>query len=126
MLKYDLLKKYFHPTHYKLVNSKINTVEKSEAQIEENVEKNKNLDCIDISIQVKQFHMKIYGIKVYITNKSFKKNILIYGFLDNIVINFLHNNKYISSIKQHVTINALNLPYATGLCKSRLVSEYGW
>ena len=109
MLKYDLLKKFFHPTHYKLVNSKINTVEKSEAQIEENVEKNKNLDCIDISIQVKQFHMKIYGIKVYITNKSFKKNILIYGFLDNIVINFLHNNKYISSIKQHITINALNL-----------------
>jgi ATP-dependent Lon protease len=111
--KYELLKKYFHPTSYKLVALFSPFSNNNEKNIDENTEESnllkvkgkneKNLTCSDIDLNNKHFHMKTYGIKVFITNKSFKKNIYIYGFLDNIIINFL-NNKYIENIKNSLKI----------------------
>jgi len=92
--KFDLLRKYFHPTGYKVANVKKS--ESNDGQEDASItEKSKNLDCYDISLSVKQFHTKVYGIKIFFYNSSFKKNLMIYGILDDVIIDFL-NNDYLS------------------------------
>ncbi|MEI6595865.1 MAG: S16 family serine protease, partial [Bacteroidota bacterium] len=89
--KFELLKKYFHPTGYKVVNLK--KVEGDEFNQDDRVtEKTKNMECFDISLSAKQFHSKVYGIKVYFYNSSCKKNLMIYGILDDVIIDFLMND----------------------------------
>jgi len=92
--KFDLLRKYFHPTGYKVANVKKS--ESNDTLEDVNItEKSKNLDCYDISLSVKQFHTKVYGIKIFFYNSSSKKNLMIYGILDDVIIDFL-NNDYLS------------------------------
>ena len=78
-LKYELLKKYFHPTSYKVLNNE--TTEYT------------NFECHDILLSHVEFHYKLHGIKVYIYNSIINKYIIIYGILDNVVIDLL-NDKY--------------------------------
>jgi ATP-dependent Lon protease len=87
--KFELLKKYFHPTSYKVVGKKDEQKKK-----DDNEDKISNLECFDLINIYKQFHMKVYGIKVYVNSIPLKKSLLIYGIVDDIVIDFL-NNKYI-------------------------------
>jgi ATP-dependent Lon protease len=93
--KFELLKKYFHPTGYKVANLKKheNTDQNEETSL---TDKSKNLDCYDISLGVKQFHSKVYGLKVFFYNTKFKKNLMIYGILDDVIVEFL-NNEFISN-----------------------------
>jgi len=93
--KFELLKKYFHPTGYKVANLKKyeNTEQNEETSL---TDKSKNLDCYDISLGVKQFHSKVYGLKVFFYNTKFKKNLMIYGILDDVIVEFL-NNEFISN-----------------------------
>jgi len=102
--KYDLLKKYFHPTGYRILNNKsgndpnaVSLVSKKNNvnYIDESIENNKHLDCLDLSLQYKQFHMKVYGIKLYIINSEINKSLIIYGYLDDVNIKFM-SNKYIN------------------------------
>jgi hypothetical protein len=93
--KFELLKKYFHPTGYKVLNKK-----------DEIIHETSNLVCFDVVSSYKQFHMKVHGIKLHIYNPILKKNLIVFGFLDDIVIEFL-NNKYITN-KQKIIIE--NLP----------------
>jgi ATP-dependent Lon protease len=81
-IKLDILKKYFHPTSYKLANKKEDN----------NHEKILNLSCYDISSSYKQYHMKVYGIKILIHNNVLKKTLIIFGVVDDIIIEFLNNN----------------------------------
>ena len=87
--KLELLKKYFHPTSYKVLVKK------------EDNEDNKtvNLDCKDVVSIYKQFHMKVYGIKVCINSVLLKKSLLVYGVVDDIIIDFLNNNFISNKIK---------------------------
>jgi len=100
--KFELLKKYFHPTSYKLM-----TVKKPDAKQDDCPfnEKSKNLDSADISIKVKPFHLKTYGIQVIVHNPQHKKSLIITGQVDDIIIDLL-NNKYVNlkyiSIKDNV------------------------
>lgn len=124
--KFDLLKKYFHPTSYRVVIPKIPGLESSTAESADTTTANptthskskkivfaddmphepiKNLDCIDISLHMKPFYLKVHGIKLYIYNTSLKTILLITGVVDDIVIKFL-NNKYINSRIE--TINSPN------------------
>jgi ATP-dependent Lon protease len=89
--KFDLLKKYFHPTSYKVIPKKEDSKKKDDID-----DKTHNLSCFDVVSVYKQFHMKVYGIKVYVYSVPLKKNILIYGIVDDVVIDFL-NNKFISN-----------------------------
>jgi ATP-dependent Lon protease len=89
--KFELLKKYFHPTSYKVLSKKDETNKKDDIN-----EKTPNLSCFDVSLSYKQFHMRVYGIKVYVYSISHKKNLLIYGIVDDVIVDFL-NNKYISN-----------------------------
>jgi ATP-dependent Lon protease len=83
--KFELLKKYFHPTSYKVITKK-----------DDFNDKNNNLSCSDVISYYKQFHMKVYGIKIVVNSLQLKKSLLIYGIVDDIIIDFL-NNKYISN-----------------------------
>jgi len=108
-LKYELLKKYFHPTQYKVVNLK-KTEKESEGKLKTTfmdefiTEKTKNFDCTDIAANSKQFHMKVYGLKVYVYHSAFNKHLLIYGIVDDIIIQFL-NNKFINNVASSIKNN---------------------
>jgi len=95
-LKYELLKKYFHPTSYKVLNN-----ETSEY---------KNFDCNDIVLNQIEFYYKLCGIKVYIYNSIINKYIIIYGIIDNVIIDLL-NDKYINNkinlIKENIPNNSI-------------------
>ena len=84
--KFELLKKYFHPTSYRVITKKDENKKSNE-----NDDKIKNLDCNDVFSTYKQFHMKVHGIKVYIHSISSKKTLLIYGILDDTITEFLYN-----------------------------------
>jgi hypothetical protein len=99
--KFELLKKYFHPTSYKLLGKKDgdkNTVDETLN------EKSKNLDSTDISIKIKPFHLKVFGIQIIVHNPQHKKSLIITGIVDDIMIQFL-NNKFVNlkcnSIKEN-------------------------
>ena len=86
--KFELLKKYFHPTSYKIINgSNKSSVDETTSPLFLS-EKSKNLDAIDVSIKVKPFHLKVYGIQVVVHNK---KSLIIYGIVDDIIIELLDN-----------------------------------
>lgn len=102
--KFELLKKYFHPTSYKVIPKKEDTKKKEEVD-----EKTPNLSCFDVVSVYKQFHMKVYGIKVYVYSIPLKKNLLIYGIVDDVVIEFL-NNKFISNKIKLIRENIPNEP----------------
>ena len=96
-VKYELLKKYFHPTQYKVVNLKKSETDKLKTSfVDEFVtDKTRNLDCSDLAMNSKQFHLKVYGIKVYVYHSGFNKHLIVYGIVDDIMLGFL-NNKYIN------------------------------
>jgi ATP-dependent Lon protease len=108
--KFELLKKYFHPTSYRVITKKdqCEITGGQEKKVVFDKKKDEidipNLSCLEVQIAYKQFHMKVYGIKVYIHSIPLKKSLLIYGIVDDIVINFLHDRyikKQIQSIKDN-------------------------
>jgi len=110
--KFELLKKYFHPISYK-ITSKKKKISKEKNKTFEKIDDPElycdddnmnNLECVDINSNYKQFFMKIYGIKLYVYNQSFKKGMFVYGFIDEIILEFV-NNKYITSKKQQINEN---------------------
>jgi ATP-dependent Lon protease len=104
--KFDLLKKYFHPTSYKIINKKDDTTKTNKKKsCDDNIdEKTNNLECFDIFSSNKEFYTKVYGIKIYIYNNSLKKGLIIYGIVDDVIISFL-KNKYILSVQKDISTN---------------------
>lgn len=102
--KYEILKKYFHPTSYKVVKYDDNADSSKKKVHHDEVfnEKMKHLDCRDIFSNVKPFHMKVYGIKLYLEQPNQKKRLIVYGILDDVFLKFL-DNSYISDLKKSIT-----------------------
>jgi hypothetical protein len=99
--KLELLKKYFHPTSYKVINKKDDNKQK---KTDEYIDDITNLNCCDVVSSYKQFHMKVYGIKLLIHNSLLKKSLVIFGIVDDIVIEFL-NNKYVTNKQKKIVEN---------------------
>jgi ATP-dependent Lon protease len=97
--KFELLKKYFHPTGYKVANKKEDNKKK-----QDEIDEHTNLACYDIVQMYKQFHMKVYGIKLFVYSAALKKGLVIFGIIDDVVIEFL-NNKYVTTMKKKVIEN---------------------
>ena len=97
--KFILLKKYFHPNGYKILDEKY-----EDTKINQNCN---NLDCFDVNIKIKSFHLNVFGIRVVLHNKSSKKTIVVSGITDNIMIDFM-DNSFINNIKMEL-INIFNL-----------------
>jgi ATP-dependent Lon protease len=91
--KFDILKKYFHPTSYKVVAKKEDQKPKKTNDENDDIQ---NLTCYDVSTSFKQFHMKVYGMKIYIHSSILKKSLVVFGIVDDVVIDFF-NNKYVSN-----------------------------
>jgi ATP-dependent Lon protease len=106
MLKLNLLKKYFHPTGYKIMGKYVDIIENKKDK-KKNVYNNlfKNLSCNDVVSEYDKFYMKVYGIKIFIDNKN-DNNLVIYGILDDVLIELL-NDEYI--LKKQKIIKS-NLP----------------
>jgi ATP-dependent Lon protease len=104
--KFELLKKYFHPTSYKLLGSTKKDGEKH-SKSDETIfnEKSKNLDSADISIKIKPFHLKVYGIQIIVHNPQYKKSLIITGTVDDIMIEFL-SNKFLNLKTNAIKENA--------------------
>ena len=107
--KFEILKKYFHPTSYKVLNKKDDLKQKK--YNESNNET--NLSCYEVSSLYKQFHMKVYGIKLIIYSAVLNKTLTIFGIIDDVIINFLINNfitnkktNFIQNLPQNNTFNS--------------------
>ena len=87
IFKFELLKKYFHPTNYRILNSK----KDSECKLNET---SRNLDCIYTNKKHKNFHFKTFGLQIIVHNPKHKNSIIVTGIVDNIIIDLL-NDKYI-------------------------------
>lgn len=87
--KYKLLNKYFSPLRYKIVQWN-----KSEiySKNDENIVKNSdNFDCFDNDLSFLEFPNQIYGIKTVIHNIEKKQTIVVYGVLEDSLLNLLDN-----------------------------------
>ena len=103
--KFELLKKYFHPTSYKILGPKKGDNDKQSKSDDTTLnEKSKNLDSSDIHIKVKSFHLKVYGIQLIIHNPQHKKSLIITGTIDDVMIDFL-DNKYVNLKYQAIKEN---------------------
>jgi hypothetical protein len=88
--KFELLKKYFHPTSYKILNKKEESKsKKNDVNHEENPN---NLSCYDVTNTYKQFHMKVYGLKLHINSEVQKKTLIIFGVIDDVMIELMNSN----------------------------------
>lgn len=114
MNKFELLKRYFHPTSYKLLGSKRENMDSEKGKEKEKekdetldnfikpkddcilTEKSKNLDIAEISIKVKSFHLKVYGIQIIVHNPQHKKSLIITGIIDDALIDLI-DNKFITA-----------------------------
>ena len=101
--KFELLKKYFHPTGYRVLGSK-KVSSTAESQLNE---KSKNLDSVDVELKTKSFHLRVYGMQVMIHNSQHKKSIIITGTVDNVMLDFL-NNKYVNLKNKSIRENVPN------------------
>lgn len=89
--KFELLKKHFHPTGYKVLCAK------KESKNDDSLnEKSKNLDMVDLASKIKPFHLKVNGVQLIVHNLQHKKSLLISGYIDDVCVHLL-NNHLISS-----------------------------
>lgn len=104
--KYEVLKKFMHPIHYKILPWKHDKKSASDHKlISKNrivedfliVEKSVNLDCFDLSRISKHFYSRVYGIKLAIHNDAEQKTLIITGIVDNILLDCYLNYDYISN-----------------------------
>jgi hypothetical protein len=108
--KFELLKKYFHPTSYRILGTKKGENDK-QIKFDDSPfnEKSKNLDSVDVGIKIKSFYLRVYGIQIIIHDPQHKKSLIITGTIDDIMIDFL-NNRYINLKYQAIKTNAPHSP----------------
>ena len=136
MDKFELLKKYFHPTSYKVLGAKkvefdgqdkaeklgkaekLDKIEKIEKldKIERQkiddcclTEKSKNLDIAELSVKIKSFQLKVYGIQMIVHNPQHNKSLIITGTVDDIIIDLLEN-KFVNLKIKAINENMPNSP----------------
>lgn len=96
--KFELLKKYFHPTGYVNMTTKYK-YEKNETNDNDIEVDHEPLKIFDVDADVRQYHMKIYGIKINIYSNILKKGLTVYGIIDNIIIDlFSDKNFYLGNV----------------------------
>lgn len=110
--KLELLKKYFHPTSYRVCNKKDVILDETKNHIV----------CSDISSNVKQFHLQVYGLKVQVYSEQLNKSLIIFGMMDDVVIDFL-GNKTIKNRVNTLIEDKPNDPSFDGDCFQKYISS---
>ncbi len=119
--KFELLKKYFHPTGYKILSQKKED-KKKDIDDDSLNEKSKNLDCIDVGIKAKQFHLKVYGIQLIVHNPQHNKSLIITGTVDDIMIDII-NNRFINLKIKAINDNLPTTPEFQGETFTRFIKS---
>jgi ATP-dependent Lon protease len=124
--KFELLKKYFHPTSYRLLSPIKKTDNNKHFAQDDNLltETSKNLDAVDLSIKNKSFHLKVYGIQVIVHNPQHKKSLIISGIVDDVIIDIL-NNKFVNLKMKAIKENAPNSVEFKGDTFNRFINSLG-
>ena len=91
-IKYELLKKYFRPLSYKVLNFKKDGfgVKKGDSLIDVTSEYN-NMYCMDLPPSTKPFHKRVFGMCIYVHHQALNKDLIITGITENIVTPLLRN-----------------------------------
>jgi len=129
--KFELLRKYFHPTSYRILNAvELNSEKKSENKkhvgSDEHIltETSRNLDSVDINTKTKSFHLKVYGIQVVVHNPQHKKSLVITGTVDDVITDILHN-RFVSLKMKSIAENTPNSSEFKGDTFNRYISSLG-
>lgn len=105
--KLSLLRQYFHPTSYKIIQWKDQPSKSNSSDDEQNInhkilkrnriiedvaimEHAKVLDCFDMARTSSCFYMRVHGIKLAIPVSSQKKTLIISGLVDDIHLNHIN------------------------------------
>jgi ATP-dependent Lon protease len=107
--KFEIIKKYFHPTGYKTIllkPTKEKIHEKSiciEKMTEETIDFNdcEDYECFENDLPKKSFLYKINGIRIILKNEKHKKLFILYGVMDDIPLHCF-SNLYIDKRKQDI------------------------
>ena len=91
---FEVIKAYTHPISYIVLPWRGDDQKKKEKKIAKNrivedftiVETSNNFDCFDLARTSKEFHKKVYGIKVAIHNELEKKTLIISGIVDDVLM----------------------------------------
>ena len=75
-----------------------------------------------MSLESKHFHLRVYGIKVYVYHSGFNKHLIIYGIVDDIILGYL-NNKYINKRLELIKNLKPNEDEFKGGCFDRYLSS---
>ena len=94
--KVHVVRKYFHPTGYKLMNreSKNVTIKAKNNRVMEDfqiADSCKQLDCMDMCRSSSKFQVRVYGMKVCIIDEVNNKTMIISGIMDDVYIPCLDN-----------------------------------
>jgi len=98
--KYNILKRYFHPLSYKVVNKNMVKKEIGVAIVTDNTNEMKCIECLDIGNESTDFHMKVYGLKIYFYYKNNGKYLCVYGIVDEVNSRLLHEEYFINKKKK--------------------------
>lgn len=107
--KFDLIKKYIQPTGYKvfhwkpsmnITNIPITLCANKITEDELNISEAASFECFEVDDGVKNFHQRVYGIRVIIQNEKSRKSLLITGIIEDIHIDCFKNNYIDSRIEE--------------------------
>ena len=95
--KFTLLKKYFHPISYIVLEpTQVNISNNDKLNTDELNSKSKNLECANILSNTTNFYMKLLGMRMVIHSINQNKTLIITGLLDDIMTDSFPNNFLIS------------------------------
>ncbi len=123
--KFELIKNHTSYVGYKAFNWKI---AQSKQRIDTNKPELEELDsihCLECDSFRNSFLFSVHGIRIIVQNEVLKKTLILYGFIDNINIEWLVKEKYISSrnaeIVEYVNNHPQNIDKTTML---RMVNAF--
>jgi endopeptidase La len=95
-LRYNLLNNYFRPIRYKLLDWK------SDQKIDDDIlfKNSDNFDCFNIDNCNNNFQVKIFGLKIVIHNIDNKNTIVIYGIIEDTIINLIDNTEIFNKLNE--------------------------
>jgi ATP-dependent Lon protease len=106
--KYDLIKKYTSFNGYKNVSSKIKNELKLDILCLDKkgtnilIEDSNQLECYEPINHLSSFYYSIFGIRIIIQNKGDKTTIVLNGTVEDIPIEWVHQNVFLNHKKQNI------------------------
>jgi ATP-dependent Lon protease len=118
--KINLLNSYFSPLHYKTV--KWNTAGKYMKNEDHIIKNSANFECFDLDSTTIDFQNEIYGIKVAIHNVERKHTIIVYGIMEDILLELLEDKDITERLNNLMTDKPTEHPHYTLKSYERFIS----